>query len=94
MRIEQEKITKAFYKEYRTLRHALIQDLSKRNPRISITTIVQKAQKIIDRLIFIHFCEDLGLLPQHKLKEYVHRAKEFDFTPWEIVKKVFKGVDE
>jgi hypothetical protein len=64
VRIEQEAITKSFYADYKQLRHRLIQDLLKRNKKISILTIVSKAQKIIDRLIFVHFCEDLGLLPE------------------------------
>jgi hypothetical protein len=42
----------------------LISDLHKRNPDKEIDFVIQKAQKIIDRIIFIHFCEDLGLLPE------------------------------
>lgn len=64
------------------------------NPEVSHVVIIPKAQKIIDRLIFIHFCEDLGLLPEWKLKQYVERAKEFDFSTREIVQKVFKWVDK
>lgn len=93
VRIQEEQITKKFYQEYKQLRLALIRDLQKRNPNISITTLVAKAQKIIDRLVFIHFCEDLGLLPQGKLKENVLRAGEIDVSPRHIVKIYFKWVD-
>jgi hypothetical protein len=68
-RDEQQKITKNFYKEYKELRIDLIKDMKKNNPNISVNTLVEKAQKIIDRLIFIFFCEDKGLLPDKKLKE-------------------------
>ncbi len=68
-REEQQKITKKFYQEYKKLRLELIQDIRKNNPNLSVTTSVEKAQKIIDRLIFIFFCEDKGLLPDKKLKE-------------------------
>jgi len=59
VRIEQEKITKKFYKEYKDLRMDLIQDLIKNNPDKDYNMLITKAQKIIDRLIFVHFCEDL-----------------------------------
>jgi hypothetical protein len=93
-REEQQKITKKFYKEYKELRFELIQDMRKNNPSISINTLVEKAQKIIDRLIFIFFCEDKGLLPDKKLKEWIERSGEFDFTPREMTKKFFASVDK
>lgn len=64
VKIQEEQITKQFYKDYKALRLELIGDLTKRNKNNSVLTIVEKAQKIIDRLVFVHFCEDLGLLPQ------------------------------
>lgn len=92
-RIEQQNITKKFYKEYKDLRFELINDIRTHNINISIETAVEKAQKIIDRIVFIHFCEDRGLLPDGKLKENVYRAAEADFTPWEVLKKFFMWVD-
>lgn len=93
-RDEQQQITKKFYQEYKQLRIELIQDLRKNNPSISVTTLVEKAQKIIDRLIFIFFCEDKGLLPDKKLKEWITRAGEFDISPREMTKRFFTGVDK
>ena len=94
VRIQEEQITKAFYKEYKGLRATLIQDLKKNNSDVDIEILITKAQKIIDRMVFIHFCEDNGLLPQNKTKAYVERAKEFDFEPWELLQRVFKGIDK
>lgn len=92
-REEQQKITKKFYQEYKELRIRLIKDIRKNNPNLSVTTSVEKAQKIIDRLIFIFFCEDKGLLPDKKLKEWIVRAWEFDISPREMTKKFFTWVD-
>jgi hypothetical protein len=55
--------------------------------------ILGKTQKIIDRIIFIHFCEDLDLLPNGKLKENILRAEEIGFTPWEMLTKFFEFVN-
>jgi hypothetical protein len=76
IRIEQEEITKKFYKEYKKLRRELILDIAENNKKASkrknfYELTVQKAQKIVDRLVLIHFFEDLGLLPDNKLKEVV-----------------------
>lgn len=93
VRIHQETITKTFYKDYKALRLALINDIRHHNPTVSVEVVVEKAQKIIDRIIFIHFCEDKELLPEGKLKTNVIRAREVDFSPWDVLKKYFAWVD-
>lgn len=100
IRIDQESITKTFYKEYSALRRELYKDLlqnnSDVNKKVSKTKaklLLEKAQKIIDRLIFIHFCEDKDLLPQWKLSENVLRAEELGFSPWDMLKKFFEFVN-
>jgi hypothetical protein len=92
-RQEQQEITKKFYKEYKGLRIELINDIKYNNPDISIEIIIEKAQKIIDRLIFIFFCEDKGLLPDKKLKENIVRAREAGFSSREVSRKFFHLVD-
>lgn len=94
VRIEEEKISKEFYKEYKTLRLDLMRDIWKNNPDTRNADIIEKAQRIVDRIVFICFCEDRGLLPQNKLKENIIRSKESDFTPWEVLKKFFQGIDK
>lgn len=93
-RDEQQIITKEFYDKYKKLRIELINDMKHRNVWVSIEILIEKAQKIIDRLIFIFFCEDKGLLPEKKLKENILRSWEAGFTPWEITKKFFLLVDK
>lgn len=96
IRIKEKEITKQFYKEYTILRKELFKDIVVNNPwfkKTELDFLLNKTQKIIDRIIFVHFCEDLWLLPQWKLKENILRAEELDFTPWEVLKKFFKWVD-
>lgn len=93
VRIEQETITKKFYKEYSNLREELMRDIWKNNPKLRNESVVTITQRIIDRIVFIHFCEDRGLLPQDKLAENLTRAKEVGFTPWEMLLKYFSWVD-
>ncbi|MDD2565212.1 MAG: TaqI-like C-terminal specificity domain-containing protein [Candidatus Gracilibacteria bacterium] len=96
IRIREKEITKDFYKEYTNLRKELFKDIVVNNPgfkKSELDFLLNKTQKIIDRIIFIHFCEDLGLLPQGKLKENLLRAEEIGFTPWEMLQKFFEFVN-
>lgn len=93
-RIQQEKISKAFYKEYKSLRFELINDIKYHNPTLDVETLVSKAQKIIDRIIFIHFCEDYGLLPEGKLLEVIeHNKSLINISIWQILTGFFEAVN-
>src|SRR3989344_868662 len=96
IRIEQEEITKKFYKEYRALRLRLIDEIRKNNPTCSFNTILEKAQKIVDRIVFATFCEDVGLLPENKLAEVVEYTEKggLDIPIWEIMKRFFVAIDK
>ncbi len=96
IRTQEKEITKKFYSEYSILRKDLFKDIIKNNTfkKSELDLALNKTQKIIDRIIFIHFCEDLGLLPSWKLKENILKAEEIGFTPWEVLKIFFRWVDK
>ncbi len=93
VRIEEEKISKEFYKEYKTLRLELMRDIWKNNRETQNADVIEKAQRIIDRIVFVCFCEDRGLLPQHELTSRIQKAKEIGFSPWDMLKKFFVQID-
>ena len=92
-RITQEEITSKFYKEYKWLRLDLINDIRTHNPEISVDTIIQKAQKLIDRVVFVHFCEDKGLLPDNKLKEVIIYGEKALSTTFQTLTNFFEAVN-
>jgi hypothetical protein len=55
IRIEQENISNKFYKEYRELRLELLRNIYQKNAiiRENIDFGIEKAQKIIDRIVFV-----------------------------------------
>ena len=67
-----------------------MRDIWKNNPELKNERVIATTQTIIDRIVFIHFCEDRGLLPENKLKENLERAKEIDITPWEMLNRYFR----
>ena len=58
IRVEQEEISKKFYAMYKDLRIELLRDIYQKNDdvRKNIEIGIEKAQKIIDRVVFICFC--------------------------------------
>lgn len=60
--------------------------------------LFEKAQKILDRFIFICFCEDKGLLPDHTFRSVLTNAQH-TFVPktnviWDELKGLFLSIDE
>jgi REP element-mobilizing transposase RayT/type I restriction-modification system DNA methylase subunit len=99
IRIEEEEIKKEFYKEYKELRLELLRNIYKNNEKARnnfANFAISKAQKIIDRLMFVAFCEDRDLLPAHSLRNLIKHYKEsslgYDFWFW--LKGLFVSVDK
>ncbi len=94
IRIKSEQITKKFYQEYKTLRLELINDIRSNNPEISLDIVLQKSQKVIDRIVFVHFCEDFGLLPEGKLAEVIQYSQSLVWVSvWQILSGFFEAVN-
>ncbi|WP_195340563.1 DNA methyltransferase [Fusobacterium sp. 1001295B_180824_G3] len=60
---KQLEIEKKFYNEYRDIRLNIFENIRKNNPEINENIIIEKVQKLLDRFLFICFCEDKDLLP-------------------------------
>lgn len=94
----EESVTKALYKEYKNVRLTLAQhfrafgqkDLPNREE-----VLLEKAQKVLDRILFIAFAEDRRLIPDKTLAQ-AHDSKDL-YSPrsiWENYKTVFRWIDK
>lgn len=97
IRFEQEEIGKKFYKIYRDARLELLQDIYQHNAsvRLDIDMGIEKAQKIIDRIVFACFAEDRGLLPDDTLRRVIKAAdtSAFGGSLWSTFKGFFEAID-
>lgn len=97
IRIEQEEIGKKFYKIYREARLELLRDIYKNNSEVktNIDLGIEKAQKIIDRIVFTCFAEDTGLLPDNTLQRVIKAAESSAFggSLWNTLKGFFDAID-
>ncbi|MCP4753031.1 MAG: N-6 DNA methylase, partial [Proteobacteria bacterium] len=92
----EEEITKALYTEYKDTRRKLVQWLQENGPRnLEAGVLIEAAQKILDRILFIAFCEDRGLLPPDTIKK-AHDYKDpySSVSIWTRYKAVFRWVDK
>ena len=103
--VREREIQEVFYKEYRAYREALHTALVKHNPNFPGTRgrLVRIAQKILDRFIFIFYCEDMGqalsFRPQLLRDFLIHECKdqyfdEEDDSIWGRLLKLFDTMNE
>jgi len=95
--LKEENITKEFYSKYKETRNRLYKQLTEDNAQIDKNIILEKTQKIIDRVIFISFCEDLGLLPYNILRNILKITDDsYDLTEyklWNQLKGLFYSIN-
>ena len=97
----EDQITKALYKDYSQFKRVLFSDILKQNPAPEgkdekewQLLLFKKTQKLLDRLLFIFFAEDCGLLPPNSMVQIIDQwesLKEMDeYRPfYDRVKKYF-----
>ena len=90
----EDLITKALYKDYSQFKRALFADIVTHNPDYDQLLLFKKTQKILDRLLFIFFAEDGGLLPPNSMIQIIdqwEKLSELDaYVPlYDRVKKYF-----
>jgi hypothetical protein len=108
-RFRDRQLENTFYSEYRQFRERLYLTLLERNgegtPRFPGTRgrLVRLAQKILDRCIFIFFCEDMGqalAFPPKLLQDFlIDRSKDQYFDPdsttiWQDMLRLFNAMNE
>ena len=98
----EDTVTKSLYKDYSTFKRTLFADILENNEVTSIEDkilLFKKSQKLLDRLLFIFFAEDSGLLSPNTMIRIIsdwEKLKELDaYTPlYERIKKYFNWLNE
>ena len=77
----EDKITKELYRDYSVFKRALFDDLVALNPQFDKLTLFKKSQKLLDRLLFVFFAEDKGLLPPNSIKGTISKWEAYASDP-------------
>ncbi len=88
------ELTNSYYREYRALRERIFETLRKHNPNQPPSQLLAATQKMLDRVLFIAFCEDRGLLPRNIIARAYEHADPFNPRPiWHNFVGLFRSVD-
>ncbi|MGB3752207.1 MAG: N-6 DNA methylase [Arcobacteraceae bacterium] len=92
----ESQISKELYKDFSTFRNHLFENLIKNNPTHEKTDLLRYTQKICDRIIFILFAEDRGLLSPNTIKEIITRHEQdiFGNPMYQYYKIYFDAINE
>ena len=91
----EKDITIQLYEDYKQLRVELINGLTTDNPMTTPIDIVPISQKLLDRILFIAFAEDNGLLPVQSIKKAIEHIDPYESKPiYQNVKGLFSAVNK
>jgi hypothetical protein len=94
-RREDKDITDSLYQDYKDLRLKLLSAVQKADAAIAPLDAIALAQKILDRVLFIAFAEDTGLLPDNTLENAFIARDPYNPRPvWDNFKGLFRAIDE
>ncbi|MEI7902191.1 MAG: DNA methyltransferase, partial [bacterium] len=99
--VHEREIEKDFYLDYRAFREALYQAVVAANSGFSRGRLVRLTQRLLDRCLFVLFCEDMGrelayppMLLRDLLTEFA-RSKFYNpesEVPWNSLKELFAAM--
>jgi hypothetical protein len=88
------ELTREVYAEYAFIRRSTLAMLRRANPDIDPRLILGCTQKLLDRVLFIAFCEDRGLLPAQTIQRaYDHRDPYNPRPLWDNFRGMFRAID-
>lgn len=94
-RAEERDITDSLYRDYKALRLKLIGAVQAVDPAIAPLDAIAVAQKILDRVLFIAFAEDTGLLPNNTLSQAFVTRDPYNPRPiWDNFRGLFHAIDK
>ncbi|RBQ31960.1 hypothetical protein CRU92_04110 [Arcobacter sp. FW59] len=91
----EQNISKELYKDFSLFRTELFENIVKNNENIDKSTLLRLTQKLCDRIIFILFAEDRGLLNTNTIKDIRKRHQDdiHDITLYGYYKIYFEAIN-
>lgn len=90
---EEEKIEREFYTKYKTIRSKIVSQVIEENRTYNADVLIEKSQKLLDRFLFIAFCEDKNIIPANSYKTMVLSSNE-NVTKHELFTMLCRNIDK
>ncbi|MBY0532470.1 MAG: N-6 DNA methylase [Xanthobacteraceae bacterium] len=89
----EKEITEQLYSDYKIVRNELVAEILAKNKALGISA-VELSQTILDRVLFIAFAEDKGLLRPDTLRTASEHKSPFNTSSiWSNLKALFNAID-
>lgn len=75
--LHEENVTDSLYKDYSKFKKDIFENLIKNNPGKNKLQLFHKSQKLLDRILFVLFAEDSGLVPPNAISRIIEQWKTF-----------------
>lgn len=72
-KFHEEEISKKLYKDYSNFKRSFFENALNNNPEFDKLTLFKKSQKFLDRVLFILFAEDKGLVTTNSVVQIVEK---------------------
>ncbi|MDR3300728.1 MAG: N-6 DNA methylase, partial [Candidatus Accumulibacter sp.] len=92
--LAEKEITQKLYADYKTWRVNLLIALMQSSGKAAVD-LIEPVQKLLDRVLFIAFAEDIGLLPPRTLAQAGEYRDLYNPRPvWENFRGLFRSIDK
>lgn len=88
------ELTKSFYVNYANMRQDVYELLSRDNPAVPRHDVLSSTQKLLDRVLFVAFSEDRGLVPVDSLRKAYEHTDPYHPRPiWHNFRGLFDAIN-
>lgn len=89
-KFHEENITKSLYKDYSSFKHSFFQNVVKNNPQYDKLLLFKKSQKFLDKVLFVLFAEDKGLVSTNSIVQIVEKWNNLKNDAFDTPKPLYQ----
>ena len=91
-KFHEENITKSLYKDYSNFKNNFFQNVVKNNPQFDKLILFKKSQKFLDKVLFVLFAEDKGLVNTNSIIQIVEKWQALKNDAFDTPKPLYQLV--
>ena len=91
-KFHEENITKSLYKDYSSFKNSFFQNVVKNNPQYDKLLLFKKSQKFLDKVLFVLFAEDKGLVTTNSIVQIVEKWNDLKNDAFDTPKPLYQLV--
>ena len=91
-KFHEENITKSLYKDYSSFKNSFFQNVVKNNPQYDKLLLFKKSQKFLDKVLFVLFAEDKGLVNTNSIVQIVEKWNDLKNDAFDTPKPLYELV--